>query len=175
MSKINESEVNPADVKAVFKAAAGSRENQGILANVSKRFRKDSVDVKDLQQAWKEEGFPDDLRDIERILKDHGFDKKEINKVFSQVFGQEGKGYETPVASPTIQKIADFAKENGIEQALISFLEQEYGIAESHAFDGKALVENIRDIFTAIVSEERTARPKLIKTQDKTQLGRNRK
>lgn len=175
MSKITETQINKADVKAVFKAAAGSRENQGLFRNTIPGFRKDSINVQDLQQAWKEQGFPDDLRDIERILKSQGFDKKEINKVFSEVFGKDGKSYDTPASSPTIQKIADYAIENNIAQDIIEFLESEYGLTESHSFTGKALVEDIREIFTAIVSEERTARSRLIRTQDKTQLGRNRK
>ncbi len=175
MSKITETQINPADVKAVFKAAASERDNPGMMGRMFSRLRKDTVDVKDLQTAWKDEGFPDDLRDIERILKDHGFDKKEINKVFGQVFGGDKKGYEEPVASPVIQKIADYAKQQGIDKQLIVFLEKEYGLSESYAYEGKALVEDVRAIFTQIANEERTARQRLIKAQDKTHLGRTKK
>lgn len=175
MSKINETQINPSDVKAIFKTASTDRDNPGVMGRMFSRLRKDKIDVKDLQTAWKDDGFPDDLRDIERILKDHGFDKKEINKVFGQVFGGNKKGFESPVASPAIQKIADYAKKNGIDKQLIAFLEKEYGLKESHIYEGKALVEDVRAIFTQIVNEERNDRQRLIKVQDRTQLGRTKK
>lgn len=169
MSKINEQQINPSDVKAVFRAAEDSRKNQGFMRNTFSRLKKDDVSAKDLQQSWKEDGFPDDIRDIKRILKDHGFGDKEITKVLTQVFGGTKKGYEEPVASAAIQKIADYAKKNGIEQELIKFLERDYG------FGNKAVTEQIRDIFTNIVQEERTERARLLKEYEHTQLGRSRK
>ena len=53
-------------------------------------------------------------------------------------------------------------------------MEQEF--AEELGIDNrKAMSEDVRQIFTAIVQEERTARMTLIRQQEQTQLGRTRK
>lgn len=172
MSNINESQLNPADVKAIFKTASDSRENQGLLRKMT-RLKKPAIDKSDLQKAWSEDGYPDDIRDIERILRDHGFGDKEIQKIFVQVLGGDKDGYDIPVASPAVQKIADAIKESGIEKEIIQFLEREYSLKESYS--KKVVVENIRSIFEKIVSEERTERLALIKAHDKLSLGRTKK
>jgi len=176
MRKIVESQVNPGDIRAVFNVASDLRGKPTGLGSVFKSLRKDKVDVGDLQKAWQESGYPDDIRDIENILKDFGFDKKEINKVFAGAFGKSDEDeYIEPTASPAILKIAQYAKKAGIDKDIIAFMQKEYGFKESHAYQGKAMIEDVRKIFTEIVREERTALPELIRAAEQKQLGRNRK
>jgi hypothetical protein len=172
--KFNESQVNPADAKEVFKIASEVRSKPQGLGKLFKGLRKDKVEINDLQQAWKDEGYPDDTRDLAAILKGHGFSKKEIDKVFQSVFGGDSES-SGPVASPAIQHIVNYAKENGLADNLKAFLQKEYGFKESYSYEGKAVIEDIRQIFTNIVNEERTERNKLIKTQEQTLLGRTKK
>jgi hypothetical protein len=174
-SKITEAQLSNADTKAVFKTA-DKLANSGI-SKFTRAFKK-KVDISDLQKAWQEAGYPDDTRDIGVILKDHGFSPKEINKVFSGVFGQQDSGNSKsaePTQSPVIQKIAKYAIDNGIAEELKTFLAQEYGFKESTSLYGKAMVENVRDIFTEIVKEERNGRQHLIKEYEQTHLGRIKK
>jgi hypothetical protein len=182
-NELTEAEMNRADVKSILTGASDLRNKPSGLGKIFKGLRKDKIDVNDLQKAWKEEGFPDDTEDIKNILLGHGFSEKEINKVFGDVFGKnKDDEYEEPVASPTIRKIADYAKKNGIEDELKAFMQKEFGeqlgITQPQKkgwFGKKAVVEDIRQIFTEIVHEERLSRAELIKRQEKTQLGRTRK
>ncbi len=176
MANLNEKEINRADVNAVFNIASDMRENPSGPSKYFKSLRKDKIDVGDLQKAWQEAGYPDDIRDIESILANHGYSKKEINKVFAGAFGSAGKNsYNEPEASPVIQQIADYAKQQGLDKDLIAFMQKEYGFKESHEFEGKAVIEDVRKIFTSIVHEERTDRHKLIRNEEQRILGRNRK
>jgi hypothetical protein len=176
MRNINENQINGADAKAIFKTASTMRDTPTGMGRILKSRRKSKIDMGDLQRAWQEAGYPDDIRDIEHILRDFGFDKKEINKVFGNVFGKSDKGeYNEPTASPAILKIAEYAKKAGIDKELIAFMQKEYGFKESHEFEGKAVVEDVRKIFTAIVNEERAALPQLIKSAEQQYLGRSRK
>jgi len=104
--------------------------------------------------------------------------------------------------SPAIIKIAEYAKKNGLKDELIAFLQQNYGdeledepedepeeIADEpkkgmfgrmkdlgkSIFGRKATTEEVRQIFTAMLQEERSMRHILIKEQDKRDLGRQRK
>lgn len=173
---LNEAEINPSDIKSIFKSAAAGRNSPASGMFSFMRKDKAKIDVSDLQKAWQEAGYPDDIRDIESILKTFGFDKKEINKVFTGAFGKSDDGsYNEPTASPTILKIAEYAKKAGIDKDLIAFMQKEYGLQETHRFNGKAVIEDIRRIFTAIVHEERSALPAMIKSAEFKQLGRNRK
>jgi hypothetical protein len=174
---INEAKINPADAKEAFKVASGLRNNSTGLSRIFKGLRKDKIDVNDLQQAWKDEGFPSDTTEIAAILKGHGFSPTEINKVYSEVFGKgTGKNdFEEPVASDAIQKIATYAKNNGLVDELKLFLQKEYGFTESLTYEGKAVMEDIRQIFTSIVREPRADRNSMIKIQEQTQLGRIKK
>jgi hypothetical protein len=174
MRNITETEINKADIKALFKNASELRSKPTGLGRVFKSLRKDAIDVSDLQQAWAEAGYPDDTQDIGAILVAHGFKDKEIDKVFSNVFGEGEGDYEEPTQSSAIQKIADYAKKTGIDQEILKFLQQEYNLNESR-YSGKAVVEDIRQIFTRIVQEERLARHDLIRTHEQTQLGRPKK
>jgi len=177
MRNVNETQINNADVKAIFKDASALRDKPSGMGRVFKGLRKATVDINDLQQAWKEDGFSDDTADIARILKGHGFSDSEINKVFSKVFGKADTdtGFEDPVASPTIQKIADYAKKAGIADDIVAFMRREYEFDESILYPGKVVIEDVRQIFSAIVHEERTARVELMKKHDINQLGRGKK
>lgn len=183
---INETQISSADAKEVFKTAADLKNKPSGLGKVFKGLRKEKIDVNDLQQAWKDEGFPDDTADLSAILQDHGFDEKEIKKVFKQVFNIAGDtkddDYEAPAGSEVIKKLADYAKKFGIVDELKAFMEREFGEEmglrqpkKKGWFKEKAVVEEIRQIFTSIVHEERTARTRLIKQQEQTQLGRTKK
>jgi hypothetical protein len=176
MRKLTEAGVSPPDVKAIFKGATDLRNNPSGLGKMFKSLRKDKIELSDLQQAWKNDGFSDDTRDIKRILdKQFGFSDSEINKVFAEVFGKSDTeaGYEEPVASPVINKIAEYAKNNGLTDSLIAFMEQEFG--KELGLGKKATTEDIRHIFTRILGEDRPNRHLLIKEQEKTQFGRKRK
>lgn len=175
MHNLTESQINVPDVKAIFKGATDLRNTPSGLGKMFKSLRKDKIELSDLQQAWKDDGFSDDTRDIKRILLSQGFSEKEIQKVFAEVFGKSdtAAGYEEPVASPVINKIAEYAKKNGLTDSLIAFMEQEFG--EELGIGKKATTEDIRYIFTRILQEERPNRHLLIKEQEKTQFGRKRK
>lgn len=177
MSKLTETEISKSDVSGIFKQAVELRSQpQGRFSKFFGQKPKDNIAVSDLQQAWQKAGFPDDVRDIEHILKDFGFGDKEIHKVMSGAFGTNNDGqYNEPIASPAIQKLADYAKKAGLTQDLIAFMQKEYGFKESYSHQGKVVVEDVRKIFDAIVYEERSALPKLIKDNEIRQLGRNKK
>ncbi len=177
--------INRADAEAIFKDAAYLRSKPTGLGKVFKGLRKDKIDVDDLRQAWANglegdgsDGYSDDTNDIKRILLKFGFGEKEINKVFGQVFRTKDGDYDdvsdAPAGSPAVQKVADLAKQYGLTKQLRAFLEQEF--ADELGLDKrKAMSEDVRQIFTAIVQEERTARLTLLKQQEQTQLGRTRK
>lgn len=173
MTKINENEIGRQDINAIFKNA--STLPQGRLSKIFNRNPREKVEVSDLQQAWQQAGYPDDIRDIEHILTDFGFAKKEINKVFQNTFGKSGDEYDTPTASQAILKIANYAKKAGIDQDLIAFMQKEYGFKVEEKFKGKAVVEDVRYIFDAIVKEERVRLPEMMRTSEFEKLGRNKK
>lgn len=173
------SEINRADVKSIFKAATDARNTPTGVGKYIKSLRKPTIDVAELQKAWADAKFPDDTQDISALLLAHGFSKSEVKKVFAQVFGedpdQESGHSAPPPASNAILKLAEYAKKNGLDKDLLAFLEQEYGIKESEEYTGKLVVEEIRDIFTAIVKEERSGRAELMKQHEQNQLGRSKK
>ena len=170
-------QLNPADTKAVIQAAADLRNNPTGVARLFKGLRKDKIDANDISQEWLAQGRPDDTRDIKRILSTKfGFNDKEINKVFSKVFGQDkdtGQA-EQPVASPTIQKLADYMKKNGLADDMKAFMQEEFG-PELGLKESKMMYEDIRRVFMHIVQEERTDRLELIRQLEQTQLGRTKK
>lgn len=184
-ANITESMVSRGDVNAIFKKATDLRSKPSGMGRVFKGLRKDTIDITDLQQAWKDEGFPDDTADITHILKAQGFGDKEIKKVFSTVFGDsdDEEGYAEPETSPAVLKIAEYIKRTGITDNIVSFLERDYGqLLGTEDAPGlmsrikkKFTTEDIRHIFTHIVREERTDRIRLIRVQEQTQLGRKRK
>jgi hypothetical protein len=178
-TNITEDQLNTADIKAILKTASSSRDKPSGLSRIFKGLRKDKIDLSDLQKAWASEGYPDDTRDIKAILLSYGFSESEIRKVFIEVFGSKGEDGDgepdVPKQSATLNKIVQYAKKNGLTQDLIAFMQKEYGFTESFNPSGKLVVEDIREIFTRIVYEERLGRAELIKQQDKLQLGRFKK
>lgn len=184
---LNEDQISKADAKALLKTAVDLRDNQGIRGSIP-GLRKDKLDIGDLQKAWAKSGFPDDTRDISAILKKQfGFSDREIEKVFDKVFGKDDEDdeeYSTPAASPQLQKLADYTKEHGLADEVIAFMTEEYGeelgvtqkpsFFQKH-FGKKAVAEEVRQIFTEILEEQREDRTTLIRQQEQTQLGRSKK
>ena len=66
-------------------------------------------------------------------------------------------------------------KKNNFDKELIKFMEREFGFNESYTYQSKLVIEDIRQIFTEIIKEERTDRIELIRQQDNNRLGRKRK
>lgn len=175
MTKITEAQIGPADVKAIFKNAYDARNKSSGPGKIFKFLQKEKISLQDLQKSWKEAGYPDDIRDIEEILKSYGFSKKEINGVFSKVFGQDKSGeYEDPTGFPVVEKIAKYIIQVGVKDEIIQFMKKEYNMNES-AYNGKVMVEDIREIFSYMVNEERTDLPVLIQKFQKDNLGRVKK
>lgn len=173
--KITESQINTADVKEIFNTAADQRNSPSIRNRILK-LRKGTVDISDLQAAWKDKGYPDDTRDITAILTNYGFSKKEIKKVYDTVFGRtDTKDTDLPTQSPTIQKITDYANKNNLKQELIDFMRAEYKFTDPIGSPNKAVVEDVRKIFSLIVSEAGSDREGLIKQYESTHLGRSKK
>ncbi|HEY6438368.1 MAG TPA: hypothetical protein VIY47_17410, partial [Ignavibacteriaceae bacterium] len=189
-TELSEAQVNRADVKAILQGATDLKNKSGIMGRML-GLKKDKIDLSDLQKAWAEgdsaegiESYSSDTRDIYAILKDKfGFGDKEIKKVFAQVFGDahnDKEGYDAPVASPAIQKIANYARKNGFDDVLKSFIEKEFGEelglkSKKGFFESRASIENVRDVFTAMIQEERTERHNLLRNIEYTQLGRSKK
>jgi len=182
---LTEDQISKSDAKALFKTAADMRGNQGIKGKIP-GLRKDKLDMGDLQKAWANAGFPDDTNDISAILKKQfGFSDREIEKVFDKVFGRESEDEEhsIPAGIPQLQKIADYAKEHGLADEVIAFMQdnsEELGLTKKpnffqRHFGKKAVAEEVRQIFTEILSEQREDRPILIRQQEQTQLGRSKK
>jgi hypothetical protein len=191
---LSEAIINRSDAEEVFKDAAYLRSKPtGLLGKMFKGHQKEKIDVEDLRQAWANglegdgsDGYSNDTNDIKRIMLKFGYDEKEINKVFAQVFKTDDSEYDdtqdAPVASENVQKVADIAKKHGLTKSLRSFLEQEFakelGLEQEKKkgwFGKKATNEDIRQIFTTMIQEERTARIQLIRQEEQTQLGRQRK
>jgi len=192
---LSESIINRSDAEEVFKDAAYLRSKPtGLLGKMFKGHQKEKIDVEDLRQAWAKglepdgsDGYSDDTNDIKRILLKFGYDEKEINKVFAQVFKTDNNDeyddvQDAPVASEQVQKVADIAKKHGLAKGLRSFLEHEFadelGLEKEQKkgwLGQRATNEDVRQIFTSMIQEERTARIYLIKQEEQTQLGRQRK
>jgi hypothetical protein len=182
---LTESIINRADAEEIFKDAAYLRSKPTGLGKIFKGLRKDTVSVEDLRQVWANglegdgsDGYSNDTNDIKRILLKFGFGEKEINKVFAQVFNTDDGDYDeitdAPAGSPAVQKVADLAKEYGLSKQLRAFLEQEFS-DELGLDKRKAMSEDVRQIFTFMVQEERTELARLIHEQEQRQLGRTRK
>lgn len=175
-----EDHVTRSDVKAILQTAVDQRNNPTGISKFFKGLRKDKIEISDIQKAWADAGYPIDTRDITKLLsKQFGFSEKEIKKVFSQVFGTRKNGGDEdipdePGLSDTVIKIAKYVKNNNLTQDVLDFMADEYGFKESY-YPDKLMIEDIRQIFTAIVQEERSGRFELIKQHEKVQLGRTKK
>ena len=170
---LSEAEINNADAMEILKTAAEQRPER---SGIGKIFRKKHVSLSDLQQSWKDTGYSDDTRDIEKLLLTAGYSKSEIKKVFVNVLGKDDKsdsGYAEPVASQAIVKLASYIERNGLKDDVVAFLKSELNIKEST--EQKLVVEDIRAIFLAIIQEERQLRDSLVKEDDRASLGRTKK
>lgn len=178
--------LNEAD--AITEAVVTRPEVMDIFHNISS-LSKNSIDVSDLQRAWKDKKYPNDTADIYAILSRHGFRDKEIDRVFSEVLGDGGDGNEEdmPEISPASRKIAEFVKKNGLVDDVKEFLKSEFGeelgLSKKPSmfdkikrhFGKKTVAEDVRAIFTAIVKEERANRTLLLRAHENTHLGRMKK
>ena len=178
-------QVNPGDAKEIFQIAANS--GTGGTFGIGKK----KLDPKDIQQAWIDNKQPSNAQDIASLLKNKfGFGDKEINKVFSKVFGKADRNslnkYAEPVGSEPIQKMAEYAEKNGIADDVRTYLVQEFGKElgvtplttrdKVKKFFGKQVMrEEIREIFEEIVNEERAELTNIIREQEIEKLGRARK
>ncbi|HEY6436082.1 MAG TPA: hypothetical protein VIY47_05800, partial [Ignavibacteriaceae bacterium] len=179
------------EVEGITEAFVDRPDVIDIFQNISSLGR-NSVDVSDLQKAWRDARFPDDTQDIYAILKRHGYGNKEIERVFDQVLGSNhsadsSKSKETSEITPATRKLVDFIKANGMVDDIKAFMKSEFGeelgitkkpgmIDKLKGFFGKkAVAEDVRAIFTAIVKEERTDRLELLRSHNYTHLGRNKK
>jgi len=185
---VQESIITRADTSAILQAASELRNKPTMAGKLFKGLRKDKVDVADLQKAWIEDGRSNDTDDIYAILKKQfGFGDNEIKKVFSKVLGAS---HEEESDNSAIDNIADFAKEHGIADVLIKFLEDNYAneikkgastksgaasMLKNIVLNRNPTMEEINQIFNDIVKEERTERERNIREQEHTLLGRNKK
>lgn len=126
-NNVFESLITSADAKEVFKDASKLRNNPTGLGKLFRNPTKKAVEFSDLHNEWKNQGFPDDTRDIEKILTKFGFSNKDINKIFSGVFGKSGSTHAEPVASPVVQKIANYAIKADLKDELKQFMQEEFG------------------------------------------------
>ena len=162
-------------------------------------FSRKRVDIKDLQQAWKDMGYTDDSEKIVRILKSFGYDDDARNKVFSTVFGsgesdRDSGESNSGSASKAIDIIMDHVNKSGLKKDLIAFMQKEYGEELSKEeepedrgwlgkaadlgkkiFGRKVTTEEVRQIFSAIVLEKRTMHKEVIREYEYNSLGRNKK
>jgi hypothetical protein len=160
MAKITEQQVSSSDISALFKAATEPKKQSGLLGKLLGGKDRPKLTVDELQQAWKEEGYPDDIRDITAILKSKGYDGRDIQSIISDVLGSSGENASTDA----VTRVVSFVKKNGIEQEVLAFLKKEYNLNESS--------QDIFKIFKEIVKEDRVG---LKRDTEKSQIGRNKK
>lgn len=172
---VTESEVTGPEINAIFKSAVELRNKPKSKWEFFKKD-KQPVSIEDLKREY-EKDRPDDLRDIQHMLKNMGYDEKEINKVFSDVFGADDEGsHNTPSASPTILKIAKYAKDNNMAEELVAFMRKEYPeVFRESAHPRKVMIRDIERIFKGIVKENRNGLIKTNQVNEYNRLGRNRK
>lgn len=172
---VTESEVSGPEINAIFRSAVELRNKPKSKWEFFKKD-KQPVSIEDLKREYEKER-PDDLRDIKLMLKNMGYDEKEINKVLGDVFGQDDDGeHNTPAASPTILKIAKYAKDNNMADDIIAFMRREYpDVFKESVMPKKVMIRDIERIFEGIVKEDRNGIIRVRKVQEYNRLGRNRK
>lgn len=177
MHKITEARLHSADVGEIFKKAAAYKNAPKGLGKIFKQFRKDVINPKDIHQAWVEAGSPLTLNRIKNILLKFGFSEKDINSIFTNMFGKstnKNEPFETPRQSSTIMKVANFAKKNKIDGVIRDYLEKEYGFSnvdENLQLDSIGIgriFEEASLLSTRITIEDK-------QTSDRQNLGRARK
>ena len=181
MDNMKGHELSKEDVNAIFNTAQHTR-NTGKF---NKLLNKKQVSLDDLQNSWKEAGYPDDTRDITNILKQAGFGDNEIKKVFSKVFSQEITDKDDYANSPQATKLAAFIKQNGFTDQILNMLKTEFGKElkitpetmgdKLKKFIPKVRTEDVYNIFKNILLEERTDIIHSIALADTDRLGRSKK
>ena len=169
------------------------------------KLRNKSITLQDLQQAWKQSGFSTDTQDIGDILQSKGFGSTEIYRVFDRVLGgnadyktEDNNNAPDEQPTPAIIKFGQYIQKHGYRDDIIAFMQQEFGDelappepapeADSRGFARKAMdwaknkfgkktatVEEIRQIFTAMLLEERTELHLRVKDAELALFGRLRK
>lgn len=172
---VTESEITGPEINAIFKSAVELRNKPKSKWEFFKKD-KQPVSIEDLKREYEKER-PDDLRDIKLMLKNMGYDEKEINKVLGDVFGQDDEGeHNTPAASPTILKIAKYVKDNNMAEDIITFMRREYpDVFKESVMPKKVMIRDIERIFEGIVKEDRNGITKIKQVHEYNRLGRNRK
>jgi hypothetical protein len=194
-SSLNEEHISRKKAKAIL---------QGVIDNKSYgRLKNKNLTISDLQKAWKDEGFSTDTQELGDLLQKVGFGSKEIHRVFHSVLGgnsdydDEDDPHSPPQKpSPAVIKIAEYIKKHGFQDEIISFMQKTFGDElkpnepepDKKGFVGKAMdwarnkfgkkqatVEEIRQIFTAMLLEERTERENRIKEEETKLFGRSKK
>lgn len=178
------------EIEQIFRDAIGLQARSSL--------KKSNIDIDDLHKVWKAAHFPGDTDKIGRILYSQGFDGQTIDRVFSDVLGDEyesdNSDKDNTKPSPALAKIIDYVKQNGYQKELIAFMQEKFGdelTAEPEQekpgmfkraanfgkkmFGRKVTTEEVRKIFTAILREERTERHRLIREIEQSQLGRSKK
>ena len=187
-SSVTESRIDKDEVSSIFRNAYSIQGNSySVKSSTRTKLNKDKLEIADLQQAWKEAGYPSDTSDLEHILSEFGFGSSEIDKIFTQVLGSSYGGDVESTESNTntaIDNIIEYITKNGMQDEIKSFMKQNFS-AEldppkkqgmfSKIFGRKAVAEEIREIFTSILTQERTTRNKLIQEQNIQLLGRRKK
>ncbi len=105
---------------------------------------------------------------------------------------QRKAGEEDTKITPALQQLIDYVQKNDLRDEIIQFMQEKYGnelnAQEPQAqekpgvfqraqnlFKRKATTEEIKRIFTSMLSEEREARLELLRRAEHTHLGRTRK
>lgn len=172
LMSIIESQMDPADVRVVFKTAADLRSNPGLVTKFAGRGQ-DPVKISDLMQAFQDAGYPTDTRDLAHILTNFKFSKSDIKKVFATVFG---KGEEQSSANPAVVKLAGYIKQHGMSKDIITFMQREYPeFKNKERMSGligeaiwRATPADVMQVFDAIISETTS-------TTSRRRLGRHRR
>lgn len=126
MIKINESIVTLPDVKEIAKVAGNLKR---FSINPMTGFKKEKFNPKEFLAHWQQMGY-NDTRDVSKLLKSkYKFSDNEIKRIFSEVFGTRSSSseYQSPVASESIMKLADYIKQNDLKDDIVSFLLDEFG------------------------------------------------
>lgn len=181
---VQEAYVERNEAESILKTAAEINNNSSYYQN--------KIDLNDLRSAWAKAGYPDDTDDIKALLLKFGFDEETIDNAITQVVGSDDSGEETDSASQVIDKIASYIKKAGLTNDIIKFMQENFandikdvetkqGLFKRAAnfgknlFKRKATTEDVRKIFTEILKEDRKDLSYLIKTDEMSRLGRNRK
>jgi hypothetical protein len=191
-SVLFEEYVDKDDVRELFKYATKLKGNKIDIEDLRLAWKKAGYpsDTNDIAAILQRAGFGNN--EIDRVFNEVLGEYKDEGDDEEYVDDEE----DTP-PSPAIIKIAEYVKKNGIKDELVAFLQKEFGKELSEPeepapepkksmfdrakefgkkmFSRKATTEEVRQIFTNILKEERTMLSARIKEQEQRLLGRSRK